>query len=86
MLLCEKRHLKIFECSAVKYVSAHSMWIYLWHILALRAYTAFALPEVWYLKLIVVYGVSVLLTAAMNSVWNIIDKRTRITVPHYMRG
>ena len=86
MLLCGKRHLKIFECSAVKYVSAHSMWIYLWHILALRAYTAFALPEVWYLKLIVVYGVSVLLTAAMNSVWNIIDKRTRITVPHYMRG
>lgn len=86
MLLCEKQQFKIYECSVVKYVSSHSMWIYLWHILALQVYTEFALPEVWYLKLIVVYCASILMTVAMNRVFDIIDKRTRITVPNYMRG
>lgn len=86
MLLCEKRQFKIYECSAVKYVSSHSMWIYLWHILVLRVYAQYALPEVWYLKLIVVYSVSVLLTCAMNRAFDIIDRRTRLTVPKFMRG
>lgn len=86
LMLSEKHHLKLFECSAVKYVSSHSMWIYLWHILVLRAYAALALPEVWYLKLITVYGVSTLLTIAMNRACDVIDRKTRITVPSYMRG
>lgn len=35
LILCEKNNFKIYSNPLIKYISMHSMWIYLWHILAL---------------------------------------------------
>lgn len=63
--------LKVFSCKLVRYISVHSLWIYLWHILALDIYNKLLFPEYWYIKLIVVIVISISIVFGINT---IIDK------------
>lgn len=85
--LCEKRNLKIFENSIIRYISMHSMWIYLWHILVLYAdkYKVLRLPKVWYIKLFIVYGIAIMIVFVVNKCLDIIEREQRGFFK-YLRG
>ena len=55
LILCKKKHLKLYENRVIRFISSHSMWIYLWHILILDIYGRLKMPEIWFIKLIIVY-------------------------------
>lgn len=86
LLLCEKYHFKILDNSLIRYISMHSMWIYLWHILVLSVYRIFRLPEVWYIKLFIVYGIAILIVFVVNKCLDLTERRIQIGFFKYLRG
>ena len=85
--LCRKFQLKIFDCRMVKFISSHSMWIYLWHILVLKGYDYFLFPKIWMLKFIVVYVVSAFIVLLVNIMLNVLDAyKIDIKILKYLRG
>lgn len=86
LLFCEKHNLKIFDNSLIRYISMHSMWIYLWHILVLDVYMILRLPEVWYIKLFIVYGIAIIIVFVVNKCLDLIEKKIQIGFFKYLRG
>ena len=86
LLLCENHDMKIYQNLFIRWVSAHSMWVYLWHILALSAYSILKLPAIWYIKLIVVYGLAILAVYVLNKILDYIEKKHEIGFLKYLRG
>ena len=86
LLLCEKCQFKIFDNSFIRYISMHSMWIYLWHILVLSVYRFLGLPEVWYIKLFIVYGIAILVIFVVNKCLDLIERKIQIGFFRYLRG
>ncbi len=86
MLLCENVNLKLYSNKAILFISKHSMWIYLWHVLVLLIYSALGLPKVWYIKLIVVYSISIIIVLIMNKILDFIEKKRTFKILSYFRG
>ena len=84
--ISEERDAKIYNNAFVEFVGSHTMWIYLWHILALKFYTTFHLPEVWFLKFAIVYTGSILFTLLVNEVLDFIEKKQKVFFLQYFRG
>ena len=74
LLLCEKHQLKIYTSPFIRYISAHSLWIYLWHILAIYVYGILHLPEIWYLKFIIVYLMALVAVFMVNKLLDLIGR------------
>ena len=85
IMFCEKHSLKIYEAKFIKYISMHSMWIYLWHILTLTIYDALKIPEIWYVKFMLVYMAAILMVVAVNMCLDLIEKRYKYDFK-YLRG
>lgn len=83
LLICEKYKLKIYENPLIRYVSIHSMWIYLWHILVLRF---FGFLENWYIKLLIVYITTLLIVYFVNKILDLLEKNKKIHIFKYLRG
>lgn len=66
LILCEKKNLKLYKNRVIRFISSHSMWIYLWHILILDIYGRLKLPEIWFIKVIIVYMLSMLIAFIVN--------------------
>ncbi len=77
---------KIYNCKLVKYISSHSLWIYLWHILALDIYAKFNLPEVWYLKFIGVFSISIIIVLCVNVFLDKTELDNKFKIFKYFRG
>lgn len=86
LIICERNNFKIYRNSLVVFVSKHSMWIYLWHILVLSVYGLAELPEVWYLKLVLVYSCSILIVIVVNKGLDLVENRCRFSFFRYLRG
>lgn len=86
LYLCEKYNFKIYKNSIVKFISSHSLWIYLWHIGILAIYSLFKLPEVWFVKFVVVYSLSITLTYIVNLLLDLIEKKRTFKMLKYFRG
>ena len=86
LILCERNTLKIYRNPLIVFISKHSMWIYLWHILLLYVYSFVNLPEIWYIKLILVYSCSIGMVIFVNKVLDLIEKRHRFSLFKYLRG
>ena len=86
LLLCEKNNLKIYNNSIVKFISIHSMWIYLWHILVLKFYDIFGFWKIWYIKLFFVYVVSIVIVLLVNKCLDIIERKKKFMFVKYLRG
>ena len=87
MEICGRKKLLIYECPPVRYISKHSLWIYLWHIIVLDLYVIIGLPEVWYIKLVVVYSASVFTVWLVNRILDLLErKRGSIGILEYFRG
>ena len=86
LMVCERFQLKIYRTSFIRFISKNSLWIYLWHILALTVYEGLGLPHVWILKLIVVYLFAIGFVYAVNKTINIIEKKRSFKVFKYLKG
>ena len=86
LLLSEKHPLKLYDSALIRYVSSHSLWLYLWHILVLSAYEILKLPEIWYLKLAVVYTLTLAIIYTVNKVLDRIERKHNLGVLKYLRG
>ena len=84
--LCENSSFIKFDNKIITYISTHSMWIYLWHILALTVYDGIGLPEIWYIKLIIVSVSSILIVIATNKIYDYLDKKHQFSLIKYLRG
>ena len=85
-LYCTKHNLKLFSNKLIVFISKHSMWIYLWHILALDIYKFFHMPEKWYIKFFVVYFISIVIVLLVNKALDIIEKKHKFNYFKYLRG
>lgn len=72
LLFCEKYTFKIYDNPIVKYISVHSMGIYLWHILVLSLYDYLQLPRIWCIKWIVVYAIALVMVYVGNKLLHLI--------------
>ena len=86
LLFCERYYLKVYDNRIIRYISTHSMWIYLWHILALYLYYLFGLPSIWLVKFFVVFIVSIIMVAAVNKLLDQIESSHLYPVIRYLRG
>ena len=85
-MICEGKTLKVYQTPVVTYISKHSMWIYLWHILVLSLYRYARLPEKWYIKLVVVYSCSIAIVFLVNKALDYVEARKNIFLLKYLRG
>lgn len=85
LLLCERCNFKVFDKFLIRYISMHSMWIYLWHILVLDLYRFLKLPEIWYIKLFVVYGISIVIVLVVNKCLDLINRKQKMGFIKYLR-
>ena len=86
LLLFEEKHFKMFDNRIICFISKHSMWIYLWHILILTVYSYLDLPMLWYVKLPIVYIGATLTVYIVNTVLDLIEKKKKINFFNYFRG
>ncbi len=86
MMVCEKHPLRLFSHPAVRFLSSHSMWLYLWHILVLAVYEKLRLPEIWVLQWAVVSALAILMVLAVNACLDKLEKRRRIPLLSFFRG
>lgn len=86
LLYCERKALKVFNNVIIRFISSHSMWIYLWHILVLQVYSNLHLPEIWFIKLVVVYCLSSVIVVVINCLLDKIEENKKIAVLKYLRG
>lgn len=86
IFICNKYNFKIFKNNIICYISKHSMWIYLWHILAIDFYEFLKLPELWYIKLIFVYFLAIIIVIVLNKILDIIEKKHKFKILKYLRG
>lgn len=87
MTICRnKRYEKHFNNKIIQYVSSHSMWIYLWHILTLSTYEKLHLPENWILKFLAVSISAILIVILVNKILDKLEKRRHIKLFDYLRG
>ncbi len=64
----------------------HSMWIYLWHILALTAYEVLSPFSGWFIKYVAVYTIAILATLIINKILDLIEKKWSFFLFKYLRG
>ncbi len=83
---CEKVHLRIYGHPWIRFISAHSLWIYLWHILVLEIYRLFHLPDNWMIKWVIVFTCSILFTFLINRAVDVMEKRQSLSWLWIFRG
>ena len=86
LILCEKKKLEIYDNKVIRFISAHSLWIYLWHIMILDIYDRSRLPEIWFVKLIIVYIFSMLMVYMVNQGLDYVEKNHLFSFIKYLRG
>lgn len=68
----------------ILFISSHSLWIYLWHILPVTLLNHFAL--VWYVKYVVVLIVAILLTICQNVIVEKLQGKVNPEILNIFRG
>ncbi len=83
---CEKFRLRLYSAPLVRWIASHSMWIYLWHILALSVVDRLGLPQIWWLKLAIVYPAAALFTLAVNRCLDAVGRKRCPAFFKYLRN
>lgn len=86
LMICERKNTALFDNKTVRYISSHSMWLYLWHILSLTVYEKLNLPEVWIVKMIAVCSFSIAAVIIVNKLLDILERKRRFSCFKYLRG
>ncbi len=85
MMFCNKYNFRIFKNKTIRFISKHSMWIYLWHILILDVYNYLNLPKIWFIKLLIVYATTIIIVLTINRIIDLIEKRHKYKFLQYLR-
>lgn len=85
LIICQKYNFKLFRNRIIIFISSHSMWIYLWHVLLIYIYKLLKLPQIWYLMFIIVYIGTILLVLIINKFIDIIEKKYQYSFWKYLR-
>ncbi|MBR3969086.1 MAG: acyltransferase [Clostridia bacterium] len=83
---CKRYNLKIYKSKLVNYISRHSLWIYLWHIITLKLYKILNLPQIWYIEFVIILVSSLFITFVVNKLLDLIEKKRKYTFLSYLRG
>ena len=86
LAFCETVRLRLYESRLVRFISSHSLWLYLWHILVLDVYSVLRFPENWVLKWLTVFTASVLIVYLINLGLDAVEKRKRLKWLWVLRG
>ena len=86
LIICDRNNLKIYQNPLFIFISKHSMWVYLWHILFLSVYDYLKLPEIWYVKFLLVYSCSIAMVFSVNKVLDLMEERYHFSCFKYLRG
>ena len=87
LLFFEKHSFKWFSHPVIRFISTHSMWIYLWHIFWLTVYNMLHLPgDAWMLKFVFAYICSVVTVMIVNKCLDCLERKIRLPVLKYLRG
>lgn len=86
LLLCENVKIMVSGSFLFSFISSHSMWIYLWHILVIAIYEKFKLPELWYIKFLLVYAGAIVIVVLVNRVIDLFEKKHIISLFKYLKG
>ena len=86
LAFCGKFHFRFYRHPWIQFISAHSLWIYLWHILVLDVYRLLHLPENWMIKWLTVFTASVLTVYCINAGLDAAEKRKQWSWLKYFRG
>lgn len=86
LLFCENHPSKIYRLPIIHFISSHSMWIYLWHILWLTTYDFTHLPDKWYIRLITVYFGSMLTVFILNKCLDKVEANIHLPFIKCLRG
>lgn len=84
LIIFEKYTLKVYNNICVRFISKNSLWIYLWHIFTLSIYKYLKLPEIWYLKLLVVYVSAIGIAWVVRKIVTMIEIKKQYTVLKYI--
>ena len=84
LMICEDKEWKIFRNRLVLFISEHSLWIYLWHMLYLWVYDYKALPQLFYLKWFTVAVLSIVTVFIQEKVLLLIQNKTGIRIPTFL--
>ena len=71
--LTERFRSPVYENKAVLFVSKHSLWIYLWHILLLFMLENSVIKDCWFAKLLVLIAGSSLIVTAQNQIVDLLQ-------------
>ncbi len=85
ILLCNKYKLRLFKSKIITYISNHSMWIYLWHILTLDIYKYLKLPEIWFIKLLFVYILALSIVIFVNKIIKMVETKHKYSFLKYFK-
>ena len=88
LIICEKVEFAFYKNPIIKFIAAHSMWIYLWHIAVLVVYKTLRLPKAWVIKFLIVYSVSTVIVYIINSLLDLIEEKKgkKINFFNFLRG
>ena len=85
LYVCEKIKLRLYTNRMIVFISHHSMWIYLWHVMALYLYNYWNLPRIWYIKFPAVYSASIIMVFITNKLFDCIDRDKKCSLFQYLR-
>lgn len=86
LLICEKyRESKFFENVLFRFVSNHSMWIYLWHIFVLFVFEYKEMHLAWIPKVVAILSCSVMIVFVQNIIVRLLERRFKISFLKYLK-
>lgn len=75
LILCEKKNYRLFRSKLVVFISSHSFWIYLWHILCVTLITHFIDSKYWFVQYIFIICMAVSIVWIQNKVLDGIEDK-----------
>ena len=90
LLICDGKENILFKNKFVIFISSHSFWIYLWHILYLTLYGYFCEniynPDSWIIEFIVIFSISSLTVLLQNKIIDICELKAKKPIFKIFRG
>lgn len=86
LMICEKWSCKLYSNTVVRFISKNSLWIYLWHILVLDVYNFLPLPDIWYIKLMIVSITAGSIVFVVNKTIDLIETKFSFPLLKYLKG
>ena len=86
LTLTKKHDNNLFKNKIIIFISQHSMWIYLWHILWKTIYNHLKMPKIWLIEFLLIYILSITTVIIINKLLDAIEQKHSLKLLKYLRG